>query len=225
MKPTTRRRLLHFTGAVLAAAPCRARLRAELAVETDPGDRAADRRQRHRRHGAPGRWSRFRRNSASRWWWKTAPAPATRSAWGRSRKRTRRLHHPRQLLDPHRDAGDPLESGFDMADLAPIIPLGNMPVVMCFNPSKGYKKLSDFVAAAKANPGSVNYASAGAGNSSHLNGERFRLGGRLPGRPPAVQGRAGSDDRSDRRPRRLLFLSTGERAAVPEGGQAAGAWR
>ena len=65
--------------------------------------------------------------------------------------------------------------GFDMADLAPIIPLGNMPVVMCFNPSKGYKKLSDFVAAAKAKPGSVNYASAGAGNSSHLNGERFRL--------------------------------------------------
>src|SRR6266446_4359810 len=65
--------------------------------------------------------------------------------------------------------------GFEIADLAPIIPLGNMPVVMCFNPSKGYKQLSDFVAAAKAKPGSVNYASAGAGNSSHLNGERFRL--------------------------------------------------
>jgi tripartite-type tricarboxylate transporter receptor subunit TctC len=65
--------------------------------------------------------------------------------------------------------------GFEMADLAPIIPLGNMPVVMCFNPTKGYKQLGDFVAAAKANPGSVNYASAGAGNSSHLNGERFRL--------------------------------------------------
>ena len=60
-------------------------------------------------------------------------------------------------------------------DLAAIIPLGNMPVVILFNPSKGYKKLSDFVAAAKAKPGSVNYASAGAGNSSHLNGERFRL--------------------------------------------------
>src|SRR6476659_8883269 len=65
--------------------------------------------------------------------------------------------------------------GFEMNDLAPIVPLGNMPVVMVFNPSKGYKKLSDFVAAAKAKPGSVNYASAGAGNSSHLNGERFRL--------------------------------------------------
>jgi tripartite-type tricarboxylate transporter receptor subunit TctC len=65
--------------------------------------------------------------------------------------------------------------GFEMSDLAPIVPLGNMPVVMIFNPAKGYKKLSDFVAYAKANPGKINYASAGAGNSSHLNGERFRL--------------------------------------------------
>jgi tripartite-type tricarboxylate transporter receptor subunit TctC len=65
--------------------------------------------------------------------------------------------------------------GFEMTDLAAIIPLGNMPVVMVVNLSKGYKKLSDFVAAAKARPGSINYASAGAGNSSHLNGERFRL--------------------------------------------------
>jgi tripartite-type tricarboxylate transporter receptor subunit TctC len=65
--------------------------------------------------------------------------------------------------------------GFEMTDLTAIVPLGNMPVVMVFNPSKGYEKLSDFVAAAKAKPGSVNYASAGAGNSSHLNGERFRL--------------------------------------------------
>jgi tripartite-type tricarboxylate transporter receptor subunit TctC len=60
-------------------------------------------------------------------------------------------------------------------DLAAVIPLGNMPVVMVVNPSKGYKTLSDFVATAKAKPGSINYASAGAGNSSHLNGERFRL--------------------------------------------------
>jgi tripartite-type tricarboxylate transporter receptor subunit TctC len=65
--------------------------------------------------------------------------------------------------------------GFEMTDLAAIAPFGNMPVVMVFNPTKGYKTLSDFVAAAKAKPGSVNYASAGAGNSSHLNGERFRL--------------------------------------------------
>jgi tripartite-type tricarboxylate transporter receptor subunit TctC len=60
-------------------------------------------------------------------------------------------------------------------DLAAVIPLGNMPVVILFNPNKGYKKLNDFVAWAKANPGRANYSSAGAGNSSHLNGELFRL--------------------------------------------------
>jgi len=65
--------------------------------------------------------------------------------------------------------------GFEMSDLAAIVPLGNMPVVMCFNPAKGYKSLAEFVAYAKANPGKVTYTSAGAGNSSHLNGERFRL--------------------------------------------------
>lgn len=65
--------------------------------------------------------------------------------------------------------------GFEMTDLAAIVPLGNMPVVMVFNPARGYTKLGDFVAAAKARPGTMNYASAGAGNSSHLNGERFRL--------------------------------------------------
>src|SRR5262249_56798100 len=76
--------------------------------------------------------------------------------------------------------------GFEMTDLAAIIPLGNMPVVMVVNPSKGYKKLSDFVAAAKARPGSVNYASAGAGHSSHLNRERFRLPAGLPGPHPPL---------------------------------------
>lgn len=60
-------------------------------------------------------------------------------------------------------------------DLSGIIPLGNMPVVIVFSPKKGYKKLSDFVDWAKANPGKANYSSAGAGNSSHLNGELFRL--------------------------------------------------
>jgi tripartite-type tricarboxylate transporter receptor subunit TctC len=65
--------------------------------------------------------------------------------------------------------------GFEMTDLAAIVPLGNMPVVMCFNPDKGYRSLADYVAWAKANPGKAIYVSAGAGNSSHLNGERFRL--------------------------------------------------
>lgn len=62
-----------------------------------------------------------------------------------------------------------------LTDLSGVIPLGNMPVVMAVNPKKGYKTLADFVNYARKNPGAINYASAGAGNSSHLNGERFRI--------------------------------------------------
>lgn len=62
-----------------------------------------------------------------------------------------------------------------LTDLAGVVPLGNMPVVMAVNPKKGYKTLADFVNYARNNPGAINYASAGAGNSSHLNGERFRI--------------------------------------------------
>ena len=60
-------------------------------------------------------------------------------------------------------------------DLSAIIPFGNMPVVMAFSPKRGFKTLKDYVEWAKANPGKANYSSAGAGNSSHLNGELFRL--------------------------------------------------
>lgn len=69
---------------------------------------------------------------------------------------------------------------FDTArDLVPIVPLANMPVVMVVLPSKGYKTLSDYVEAGKKRAGGVNYSSAGVGNSSHLNGERFRLAAKL----------------------------------------------
>jgi tripartite-type tricarboxylate transporter receptor subunit TctC len=42
-------------------------------------------------------------------------------------------------------------------------------------PEKGYQTIHDLVAAAKAKAGGMNYSSTGAGNSSHLNAERFRL--------------------------------------------------
>ncbi len=64
-------------------------------------------------------------------------------------------------------------------DLVPVIPLASMPVVMVVLPSNGYKTLTDFVEAGKKRAGGINYASAGVGNSSHLNGERFRLAAKL----------------------------------------------
>jgi tripartite-type tricarboxylate transporter receptor subunit TctC len=61
-----------------------------------------------------------------------------------------------------------------LRDLAPVIPLGNMPTVLVVSPSKGYKRLSDLVAAAKATPGAMNYSTAGAGNFSHFATEVLR---------------------------------------------------
>lgn len=61
-----------------------------------------------------------------------------------------------------------------LRDLVPVIPLGAVPTVLIVSPSKGYKNLADFVAAAKSRPGAMNYATAGAGNFSHLATEVFR---------------------------------------------------
>ena len=65
--------------------------------------------------------------------------------------------------------------GYDtVKDFAGITALVSLPNVLVVAPNK-YKTLQDLVAAAKANPGKMNYASAGAGSAAHLNGERFRL--------------------------------------------------
>ena len=61
-----------------------------------------------------------------------------------------------------------------LRDFTPVIPLGNMPTVLVVSPSKGYKNLAAFVAAAKAKPGLMNYSTAGAGNFSHFASEVFR---------------------------------------------------
>jgi len=60
-------------------------------------------------------------------------------------------------------------------DFTAVVPLGIQPLVLVVAPSKGWRTLGELVAAAKANPGKLNYASAGIGAASHLGSERFRL--------------------------------------------------
>jgi tripartite-type tricarboxylate transporter receptor subunit TctC len=60
-------------------------------------------------------------------------------------------------------------------DLTPIIPLGNMPMVLVVSKAKGYRDLAEFAAAAKAKGGAMNYASGGTGSITHLAMEAFRL--------------------------------------------------
>jgi tripartite-type tricarboxylate transporter receptor subunit TctC len=61
-----------------------------------------------------------------------------------------------------------------LRDLVPVRPFGNVPIVVVISPAKGYKNLGDLVAAAKSKPGAISYATAGAGNFSHLATEAFR---------------------------------------------------
>jgi tripartite-type tricarboxylate transporter receptor subunit TctC len=60
-------------------------------------------------------------------------------------------------------------------DLTAVAMFGAQPSVLVTAPSKGFKSVADLVAAAKAKPGELNFASAGVGAASHIAGERFRL--------------------------------------------------
>jgi tripartite-type tricarboxylate transporter receptor subunit TctC len=62
--------------------------------------------------------------------------------------------------------------GYDpQKDLAPLTMGVTFPNVLVVNPTVGVKTLAEFVAKAKAKPGSIDYASTGNGSASHLAGE------------------------------------------------------
>ena len=61
-------------------------------------------------------------------------------------------------------------------DFVPLMLLANVPQVVVVNPRRvTANTLQEFVAAAKRNPGKLNYGSAGSGTSHHLAGELFKL--------------------------------------------------
>jgi tripartite-type tricarboxylate transporter receptor subunit TctC len=60
-------------------------------------------------------------------------------------------------------------------DLQPVSGTHSMANVLVVNPATPYKSVQDLVAAAKARPGTLAYASAGIGNTMHLAGEQFRM--------------------------------------------------
>jgi tripartite-type tricarboxylate transporter receptor subunit TctC len=60
-------------------------------------------------------------------------------------------------------------------DLAAVAALGSIPNVLVTSPLNGSKTIAQFIAAAKAKPGSFNYASTGVGTATHMSAERFRV--------------------------------------------------
>lgn len=58
-------------------------------------------------------------------------------------------------------------------DTAPVASIARTPMVMTVSPSFAAKTVAEFIAYAKAHPGSINMATAGKGSSVHLAGEMF----------------------------------------------------
>ena len=66
-------------------------------------------------------------------------------------------------------------------DFAGITPLALVPNLLVIAPAKGIRSVRELIAAAKAKPGQMTYASAGIGSATQLNAERFRLGAGIEG--------------------------------------------
>jgi tripartite-type tricarboxylate transporter receptor subunit TctC len=62
-----------------------------------------------------------------------------------------------------------------LRDIVPVASIGRVPLVMEVHPSVPAKTVPEFIAYAKANPGKINYASAGNGTPQHVAGELFKM--------------------------------------------------
>ncbi|MGH6684212.1 MAG: Bug family tripartite tricarboxylate transporter substrate binding protein [Pseudolabrys sp.] len=64
-------------------------------------------------------------------------------------------------------------------DFIPVVLLGTSPNILVVSAKSGFKTVGELVAAARAKPGTITFASAGIGSSSHMAAERFRLAAKI----------------------------------------------
>jgi len=64
-------------------------------------------------------------------------------------------------------------------DFVSVAMFGVQPNVLVASKESGFKTVADLVAAAKAKPGTLTFASAGIGSSSHMAGEKLRLAAKI----------------------------------------------
>jgi len=82
------------------------------------------------------------------------------------------IHSSSHTVSPSTFAKLPFDTVADFAGVTPISSLSNVLVIA---PSKNMKTLGELLAAARAKPGSLNFASAGQGSATHLNAEKFKM--------------------------------------------------
>lgn len=82
------------------------------------------------------------------------------------------IHSSSHTVSPSTFAKLPFDT---VADFAAITPISSTPNVLVISPAKGIKSVQELVAKAKAEPGKLNFASAGQGSATHLNAEKFKM--------------------------------------------------
>lgn len=103
---------------------------------------------------------------------------------------------------------------YDVAkDLSGVLMMGQNANVMLVLPSRGWKTMQDFIAAAKAKPGAMNFGSAGVGSATHICGERLRLAAGIEATHVPYKG--GAEALSDLLGGRLDFLFAPISTALP----------
>ncbi|HSV45933.1 MAG TPA: tripartite tricarboxylate transporter substrate binding protein, partial [Ramlibacter sp.] len=86
------------------------------------------------------------------------------------------VHSSSHTVSPHTFAKLPFDTEKDFAGVTPI---SSTPNVLVISPAKNIKTLGELLAAARAKPGSMNFASAGQGSATHLNAEKFKLAAKI----------------------------------------------
>jgi tripartite-type tricarboxylate transporter receptor subunit TctC len=86
------------------------------------------------------------------------------------------IHSSSHTVSPSTFAKLPFDT---VGDFAGVTPISSTPNVLVISPSKGIKSVQDLLAKAKANPGTMNFASAGQGSATHLNAEKFKMAAQI----------------------------------------------
>ena len=86
------------------------------------------------------------------------------------------IHSSSHTVSPHTFAKLPFDTEKEFVGITPI---SSTPNVLVISPTKNIKTMRDLLAAARAKPGSMNFASAGQGSATHLNAEKFKLAAKI----------------------------------------------